>query len=221
MTMTSDVRLHEDIPYRSPANIIPPVAPFTRDELLAALLRPQRWTELLLADRERWTRTVTVDRHAGLLIAIMLVASLLYALPFGFVLGFDRFWHVAALYLGSVAICLPSLHIFAGYLGLGLRPSQSLSLGVLVSAVASIFSLGFAPIVCFLGATMTGSTTIRGVACTLLGVSLLAGMGQLMRSLRIRAQQDRVGDLRLLMLVWQCLLLFITLRMGTFLGLGG
>lgn len=195
--------------------------PFTRDELFSALLRPQRWIDLLLTERERWTRTVTMNRHAGLLVAIMLVASLLYALPFGFVLGFDRCWHIAALYLGSVAICLPSLHIFAGYLGLGLRAGQSLSLGVLVSAIASIFSMGFAPIVLFLSATTSGSGTIKSVACMLLAVSLFAGMGQLMRSLRIRAAQEQVSNLLLLMVVWQCLLLFITFRMGVFLGLGG
>ncbi len=162
-----------------------------------------------------------MERHAGLLAAIMLSASLLYALPFGFVLGFDRFWHIAALYLGSVAICLPSLHIFAGYLGLGLRAGQSFSLGVLVSSVASIFSVGFAPIVLFLSATMSGSDTMSGVTCTLLGVSLLAGMGQLMRTLRIRAEHENVGNLLKLMMVWQCLLLFISFRMGMFLELGG
>lgn len=211
---------HEGISYRT-ALITHEVEPFTRDELLAALVRPQRWVDLLLTERHRWTRTVTMDRHAGLLVAIMLAASLLYALPFGLVLGFDRFWHVAALYLGSVAICLPSLHIFAGYLGLGLRAGQTLSLGVLVCSVASIFSVGFAPIVLFLGATMSGSGTMTGVACVLLAVSLFAGMGQLMRSLRIRAAQEHAGSLLVLMMVWQCLLLFITFRMGAFLGLGG
>ena len=210
----------ENPSYRT-AVVTQAVEPFTRDELLAALVRPHRWIDILLTERERWTRTVTVDRRAGLLVAIMLGASLLFALPFGFVLGFERFWHIAALYLGSVAICLPSLHIFASYLGLGLRAGQSLSLGVLVSAVASIFSAGFAPIVLFLSATMSGSGTMKAVASILLGVSLLAGMGQLMRSLRIRAAQEHVGNLLTLMLVWQCLLLFITFRMGVFLGLGG
>ncbi|MFK8001708.1 MAG: hypothetical protein AB8H86_19090 [Polyangiales bacterium] len=222
MTPTTGGQTHVHESFRYPPEVITPeVEPFTRDELLAALLRPQRWIDLLLAERERWTRTVTMDRHAGLLIAIMLAASLLYALPFGFILGFERFWHIAALYLGSVAICLPSLHIFAGYLGLGLRVGQSLSLGVLVSSVASIFSVGFAPIVLFLSATMSGSGTMTAVAYALLGVSLFAGMGQLMRSLRIRAAQENVTNLLMLTIVWQCLLLFITYRMGVFLGLGG
>lgn len=210
----------ESISYRT-AVVAHEVEPFARDELLAALVRPHRWIDLLLTERKRWTRTVTMDRHPGLLVALMLAASLVYALPFGFVLGFDRFWHIAALYLGSVAICLPSLHVFASYLGLGLRAGQSLSLGVLVSSVASIFSMGFAPIVLFLSATMSGTGTMTGVACALLGVSLFAGMGQLMRSLRIRAAQEQVGNLLVLMMVWQCLLLFITFRMGVFLGLGG
>lgn len=210
----------ESTPYRT-TEVTQSIEPFSREELSAALLRPHRWIDLLLTERERWTRTVTMDRHPGLLVAIMLAASLLYALPFGFVLGLERFWHIAALYLGSVAICLPSLHIFAGYLGLGLRPGQTLSLGALVCSVASIFSVGFAPIVLFLGATMSGSGTMTGVACMLLAVSLFAGMGQLMRSLRIRAEQEQVGSLLALMMVWQCLLLFIAFRMGVFLGLGG
>ncbi|MEM9862480.1 MAG: hypothetical protein AAF938_12735 [Myxococcota bacterium] len=209
----------EAAPYRS-ALIVKTVEPFARSELLRVSFRPLRWIDLLLSERERWTCTVVEGRQTGVLVTIMLAASLLYALPFGLVLGFERFWHVAALYLGSVAICLPSLHIFAGYLGLGLRVSQSLSLGVLVSAVASIFSLGFAPIVLFLGSIMPESGTMQSMAYVLLGVSLFAGMGQLMRSLRIRAAQENVSNLTTLMLVWQCLLLFITYRMGAFLGLG-
>lgn len=220
MTQWTGEYTPENVPYRT-AEITQSVEPFTREELLSALLRPHRWVDLLLTERKRWTLTVTMDRHPGLLVAIMLAASLIYALPFGFVLGFERFWHIAALYLGSVAICLPSLHIFAGYLGLGLRAGQTLSLGVLVSSVASIFSVGFAPIVLFLGATMSGSSTMKTVAYMLLAVSLFAGMGQLMRSLRIRADQERVANLLVLMIVWQCLLLFITFRMGVFLGLGG
>lgn len=222
MTLTpcDETQAHELVSYRT-AVVPRAVEPFTRDELLAALVRPHRWIDLVLTERKRWTCTVTMERHAGLLVAIMLAASLLYALPFGFVLGFDRFWHIAALYLGSVAICLPSLHIFAGYLGLGLRAGQSFSLGVLVSSVASIFSVGFAPIVLFLSATMSAPDTMRVVACVLLGVSLLAGMGQLMRTLRIRAEQEKVGNLLALMMVWQSLLLFISFRMGVFLGLGG
>lgn len=222
MTLTSrwEPQSHQTVSYRT-AITAPEVEPFTQAELFAALVRPQRWIDLLLTERKRWARTVAMERHAGLLGVIMLAASLVYALPFGLVLGFDRFWHIAALYLGSVAICLPSLHIFAGYLGLGLRPSQSLSLGVLVSSVASIFSVGFAPIVLFLGATMSDAGTMSRVACALLGVSLLAGMGQLMRTLRMRAAQENEGKLFGLMTVWQCLLLFITFRMGVFLGLGG
>lgn len=215
--------MSEHVTYRMSAMTTSTAEPFTRAELFAALWRPQRWTDLLLADRERWMLTVTHGQHAGLLIAIMLVTSVLYALPFGLVLGFERFWHIAALYLGSVAICLPSLHVFAGYLGLGLRAGQTFALGVLVSAVASIFSLGFAPIVAFLHATMDPTNSagaMAGLACTRLAVALFAGMGQLMRSLRLRAGHERVGSLRLLMLVWQCLLMFITFRMGAFLGLG-
>ena len=51
------------------------------------------------------TPTGTRERcHVDLLVILTLAASLLYALPLGLVLGFDRFWHVAALYLGSVAM---------------------------------------------------------------------------------------------------------------------
>ncbi|MDH5492205.1 MAG: hypothetical protein OEY14_09640 [Myxococcales bacterium] len=207
-------------PYRVGADPAPVAEPFSRAELLEAMRRPARLIDLILAERARWMRTVSQGQNAALLAALMGLAGLLFALPYGLVLGLDRAWHIAALFLGSVAICWPSLHIFGSYLGLRVETGQSLALGLLVGAVASIFSLGFAPILWFLGATMDpriSAMTLGTISALLLGVALLVGLAQLRRCLKLRRADPSLGWL---MVIWQGLVLFITYRMGCYLGFG-
>ena len=61
-------------------------------------------------------------------------------------LGLDRFWRVAALLLGALAICVPSLHVFGRYLGAGLSWAQTLAVSLAATAVTSLFTFAFAPI---------------------------------------------------------------------------
>ena len=70
-------------------------------------------------------------------------ASLLCSAPYGFVLGGDAAIRVALLFVGSVALCWPSLHVFSGYLGCRVSALQNLVIALLISAVAGMFALGF------------------------------------------------------------------------------
>src|SRR4051794_23107335 len=86
-------------------------APFSEHELRAAFYRPAAAIDVLLAQRERWTATVIENRQWPRMAGLLLLWSIVFALPYGFVLSFQSAWQIATLFLGSVALCLPSLHV--------------------------------------------------------------------------------------------------------------
>jgi len=183
---------------------------FSRTELCAVWRRPHRLLDLLLGERERFVSTVRGRHELGLVVVLLVAGSALFALPFGFVLGAEGFWRIGALFLGSLLICFPSLHVFTVYLGRNASPGENLALALVVSAVAAIFSLGFFPILWFLAAT-TGEASAIGVpqlSAGLLVVCLLAGVAHLWRC--ARSEGGRAG----LFLVWECLLLYISWKMA-------
>lgn len=188
---------------------------FSRAELLEVWRRPQRLLDLLFVDRERFVSTVRCRHELPLVVALLVAGSALFALPYGFVLGADGFWRVAALFLGSLLICFPSLHVFTSYLGRPAALSENLALALVLCAVAAIFSLGFFPILWFLGATTAegASIGVPQLSTGLLSVCLFAGIGHLFRC-------TRSDGLRTwLLLVWEVLFLYIAWRMALALGL--
>ena len=198
------------------------VAPFGAGELRAAALRPHRALDLVLVERARLARTIAGEESLLPLIGLLLGVSVLAALPLGAVLGPERVLRVAALNLGSVAVCFPALHVWSGFLGCRNRLAQDLGLALLVSATAGVFALSFAPIVWFLRLTTApGSLTVGTVSAGLLAISVLAGVAHLARTVREQASvlSPSRGH-RLLMLAWTGLLLFIACRMGAYLELG-
>ncbi len=76
-----------------------PVRPFSAAELRGALLGPHRVARLVLTERARLAASVAEQEHLGLLVAVLLMASLVLALPFGAVLGLEGFWRVSWLLL--------------------------------------------------------------------------------------------------------------------------
>ena len=201
---------------------LPAPAPFSETELRSALYLPHRAIDLVLTERERWLATVAEQRRLPVLVLVMVVAGGAFAVPYGVVLGAARFWQIAALYFGSVLICFPSLHVFSAFLGVRVRLAQSFALALLISTVAAIFTFGFFPVLWFLSATMSheaSTGTLQGISIVLLTVSLVAGVVQLARCLRSESPLARARGLSLLMFFWQCLLLFITYRMGLELGI--
>jgi len=202
---------------------LPEVAtPFSARELGTALYLPHRAMDMVLTDRQRWLATVGQRSLVARLLTVTLVVGCVFSLPYGMLLGAERFWQVAALYLGSVLICFPSLHVFSAFLGVRVGLGQSLSLAVLISAVAAIFTFGFFPIVWFLSATMTHKSsagTLQVISTVLLTVSLGAGLIQLGRCLRAGTLLQQGRTLPVLIIFWQVLLVFITYRMGLHLGI--
>jgi hypothetical protein len=189
--------------------------------LRGALLRPQRSLDIVLSDPARLVATLAERTPTAWLAALLASSSVLCAIPFGLVLGLDRFWHVTALFFGSQLICLPSLHVFSLFFGRSVTVGQSFVLGTVTSAVAALFTLGFAPIAWFLSATLPADAsawTMPVVHVLLLATSLVAGLAHLARCLAVRRAQH-VRPHALLIVAWSGLLLFVTHRMADVLGL--
>jgi hypothetical protein len=198
--------------------------PFSRQELRGMLGAPLRMLDLVLGERRRFASNVAQEHRLPSLLLVLTVATAVFALPFGAVLGLDGFWRVAALLLGGLAICVPSLHVFARYLGSGMSWAQTLSVSLAATAVTSLFTLALAPILGFFRATMTATALVtpQNMAVLLLVCALAAGVGQLFRlSLGDRALARRFGPAAIPVLIpWIALYLFITARLASVLGIG-
>jgi hypothetical protein len=195
---------------------------FSRQELHGMLRAPMRLADLVLGERRRFAMNIAQEHRLPSLLLVLTVATTAFALPFGLVLGLDQVWRVAAMLLGALAICVPSLHVFGKYLGARLSWAQTSCIALAASAVTSLFTLAFAPIVGFLRLTMTdlASVTPRGMAVVLFGFALTAGIGQLLRLLRgepaLRGLAPSVG---FVLFPWLVLYVFITVRLAGVLGL--
>jgi hypothetical protein len=204
---------HLPLPALPPLRPARAAAPFTRAELWAILLRPQRVLDLVFSERERLVATVAERRALGALVAVLLGASAAFALPYGAVQSPAGCWRVAATLLCALAVCFPSLHVFSAYLGLRLLAGQSLALALVITSVAALFTFGFFPILWFLQATMLQDSAVAPaqLSAILLAASLLFGIAHLYRCVpRMPGQTSYV----LLTLVWQVLFVFITYRMA-------
>lgn len=198
-----------------------PVAPFSRAELRACLAQPQRAFDVVLADRDRLVANVAAARELGALVALLLVCSVAFALPFGAVDGGRRAGHVALLFLGSVLLCFPSLHVFGSYLGVRLSLAQRLAIALMIPAAAALFAFGFFPIYWFLDATMPADSVFSGdgIRVVLLVCCLLLGLAHCNRCLFLHPALQALRASWPLWLGWQALLVFITWRMADTLGL--
>ena len=183
---------------------------------------PVSMVDLVLGERRRLASNVAQEHRLPLLLLVLTLATVAFALPFGAVVGFWHFWRVAALLLGGLAICIPSLHVFGRYLGARMSGGQTLGVALAATAVTSLFTLAFAPIVGFLRATMTGGGEVswKAVAVLLLVGAFAAGMAQLFRIVRGEPTLRALGpSLGLVLIPWLALYLFITFRLANVLGL--
>jgi hypothetical protein len=196
--------------------------PFSRQELRGMLGAPLRMVDLVLGARRRFATNIAQEHRLPTLLLVLAVATAAFALPLGAVMGLGQFWRIAALLLGALGICVPSLHVFGRYMGAGLSWAQTLAVSLAATAVTSLFTFAFAPIVGFLRATMTASAEVHWaeVAIVLLGCALVAGIGQLFWLLRGEPALRRLGPrFGLVLIPWLVLYLFITVRLATVLGL--
>jgi hypothetical protein len=201
-----------------------PAAPFAAAEIDSAWLRPLRIFDLVLSAPERVAVNLERSLALGALALLFLVAAAVFALPYGLVLGLDAWWRIAALYLGSTLICLPSLYVFASYVGVRVGPAHIAVLALTIPAVAALFSFGFAPILGFLRATMgaaEGELSWRAVSQVLLFVALAAGVVQLWRCLLASRSVSQRGLLVAVLVVWHGVFAHVLLRMADVLALRG
>jgi hypothetical protein len=195
---------------------------FSRQELRGMLRAPMRLLDLVLGERRRFAMNIAQEHRLPTLLAVLAVATAVFALPFGAVLGLDRLWRAAALLLGALAICLPSLHVFGKYLGARVSWAQTSCIALAATTVTSLFLFAFAPIIGFLRVTMAdvASVTPQFMAAVLFGLALTAGIGHLLRLLLGAPALRQAGaTLGLVLVPWLVLYLFITARLAGVLGL--
>ncbi len=193
------------------------------EEMRRAFRRPDLVIPLVLGRPERLAGSLVDARSAFPLAGLLFGASLLFAVPYGVVLPEGGFWKIPVLYTGAVLICVPSLHVFATYLGFVLPPATTVTLALLLAAVAGIFTFGFFPIVWFIDLTTEVddltriSTTVLSVI--LLAVALFMGIIHVGRVLvRVRTSEWSPG-FRWVVAAWLLLFLFIEWRMALVLDL--
>lgn len=210
-------------PPATPPAASPAAPPFLAAELRALWITPGHACEVLLTDRERLAATVAAGPRPWPLVAVLLACTALATIPYGFARGGAAFWKVGALFGGATLLCFPSLQVFSAYLGSRLQPVQNLALSLLVAAVAALFTLGFSPIVWFLGLTMAKGDWIDagGASVALLAAALFAGLAQLLRCARLHAGLLPCRGSFGLLLGWMVLLGFVALRLARELDLLG
>ena len=197
--------------------------PFAHDELRACLRHHLRTLDVVLAERRRLVANVHTATALTSLLAVLILCSIVFTTPFAAVDGFRRSMHVATLFLGSVLLCFPSLQVFGAYLGLRLSPAQNLAVALLIPSSAAMFTLGFFPIYWFLAATMPAGSPVDGVVMriALLVFAMLLALSHANRCLFVDSALQAFRVNRTLWVGWQLLLVFITYRMATTLGMFG
>ena len=163
------------------------VQPFSPAELKGACMRPYWIIEYVLANKERLMKNIEDDQRLTLLAALLFLSGVLFAIPYGVVRPTGSFWKIATLYTGSLLICFPSLYVFNQYYGSRLKLRQSLAVSLIISSVAAMFALGFAPIIWFIDfttkPTATTEITPHRLSVFLLAVSFALGVIHMARCL--------------------------------------
>lgn len=208
--------------YSSPATALVPPVPYELRDLIGALKSPSGLMQVILSDKERLAATLFSGRHTVVLASCLLVGAIVFALPFGAIHDWRRAWVVIALYLGPIVVCLPSLQVVGQYIGIKMAPSHFVAFGLSFAATAAMFSFGFFPIQWFLSATMHDEGSIvraADIGKVLLTISFAAGVFTMFRILECARKHRWLTSGIGLLVAWQALLAFISLRMAHTLGL--
>jgi FtsH-binding integral membrane protein len=163
----------------------PPAEPLTDADLAGVWRTPHRIAEIFLGRWRAIADYIWKTPAPVRLLALQLVIGVLAALAYGLVWDAERPWSIAALYGGSVLLCVPALHVFGCYFGGARRATQDLAMALTLSTTAALFTFGFAPVLWFLKATMHSGTdgiAVPVLSVTLLAAAFVAGLGQLART---------------------------------------
>ncbi len=198
--------------------------PLSPGEMRRALVRPDLMAAQVLGSVDRLAGNFSTGESLGLLTVVLAATSLVAAVPFGAFSPVGSFWKVSVLFTGSLLICLPSLHVLLQFLGFRITLVRNLSLSLVITATAALFTLGLCPIVWFIDLTTRAGddsvVTPAGLTRALLGLSLLLGIVQMRRCLAASSLGDG-GGMRYAIFAWVPLLVFIVWRMAGVLGLRG
>ena len=202
------------------------VTPLSPDELRLALLRPDLLAAHVLGSADRIALNLSAGGGVALLTVVLSAASLVATAPFGAASPVANWWNVAALYTGSLLITFPCLHVFLQFLGVRIGLVTNLALCLVITATAALFTLGFAPIIWFIDRTTRAGdgavATASDLSRALLAVSLLMGVVQMGRCLASSpCGAGGTRSLRLPIVLWTPLLVFIVWRMAGVLGMCG
>lgn len=227
MTYEPDAPPSPSLPPKVPAakrSPEPTAQPFAHSELTACLSRPHRMLDIVLGERLRLAANLRTGNSVAALVAVLLLCSVAFAVPFALIDGTERIAHIALLFLGSVLLCFPSLQVFGSYLGVRMHPAQNLAVALVIPSAAALFTFGFAPIYWFLDATMPSDDGMNGNGSTatrvvLLVFSLLLALSHLNRCLFADPNLKALRANWPLWVGWQVLLVFLTYRMAETLGL--
>jgi len=192
-------------------------AELSAHEIQFAFIYLQKVFEYVLGSSERIAQNVAQKKNLWMLCSLFLFTAFLFAVPYGYVLGQEHFWKIATLYLGSLGICFPSLHVFTEYLEFKLRLEQKLVFTLLITSVAGLFSFGFFPILWFIDFTTSTASDdlVENLSRAFLYVSLFLGIAQMVRCYRwIHRSVLFAAHHSAVALVWVALLMFITNRMA-------
>lgn len=220
------------------SDLDPPPAPLTRSEMRASLIRPDLLAAHVLGSPRRIAGNLATGCDLWLLTLLLAGASVVATVPFGAVAPAGGALHVAALFTGSLLICLPCLHVFLQFLGFRVTLARNASLALVISATAGLFTFGFFPILWFIDRTTVAdggaAVTPAGLMRLLLGVSLALGLVQMARCLAAGSAAGRPdardavvpldhqgGGMLAPIVLWVGLFVFIVWRMADVLGLRG
>ena len=208
-------------PPRSAPREIEPLEPLQPHALQAMLRAPHRIPDAVLGPPARLAASIPHAASRPPLAAVLVLGTVLFALPYGLVLGPLGAWRVPVLLLGTLMICFPSLHVFGTYIGRRITLAENVTLALVIPCVAAVFTFGFFPIVWFLQATMRADALVTGdhLSTLLLTVSVLAGVGQLWRCAAADQRLDPTGLVLVVLVLWHVLFLYIGRRLAEVLGL--
>ena len=226
---------HDD-PSVSPAPASRPAAPglsrrqagepLSPRELRRALTRPDLLTEHVLGSPGRLAGNLVRGESLWLVCALLLATSALSTVPYSALSPVRSAWKVAALYTGSLAICVPCLFVFLQFLGFRSSLPRVLALALVATATAALFTFGFFPVIWFVDATTRAAHGAAVTPATLSGllltVSLALGLAQMGRCLfASRRASGESAAVLVPVAAWVGLLLFIVWRMALVLGIRG
>ncbi len=176
--------------------------------------------ERLLREPDKIWRQITLQRELGRLNRQLVVASWVPLAIHGAVLGASNgvlqavasAVKLPALFLLTLAICLPALYLFNLVFGSRLRLAQTLAIVLCAIATTGVLTLGFAPISVFFLLSAPGYGFFKLLNVGVLALTGLAGLRVLvsgMAKVGPAAGSPNAGSHRLLLRGWLVIYAFV------------